>query len=175
MASRTNLTSRSWCAEPSDPLASAIGKQVQSQGSPVILPVYLFPSADSEAFDFGGAVAFPAIGSSAVAVQFTVPDGYNGIIDGLGNQFFGGGFNEGQGGLYWQLLANNAPIPNYEDILITLGATSNPRKVNSVRVKMSQLIQLVIFNVSIVQSGQIAAGTLGGWFYPVNEEPVDSQ
>src|SRR6185312_3173652 len=82
-------------------------------------PIWLAPGVDSQAFDEGASVAFPAIGASAPVLEFQVEQGYNGIIKRIGNQFFGGGFNEGTGGLYWQILADDVPIANYEDVLVT--------------------------------------------------------
>lgn len=143
-------------------------------GLPIVNPVWLEPSADSQAFDFGASASFPGIGSTGTVVTFQVPEGYNGIICRIGNQFFGGGFNEGGGGLVWQLLADNVPIANYEDVLITLGATANPSPVSFIRIKENQVITLTVENVSIVGSGQIAAGRLGGWFYPKEQEPEGS-
>jgi hypothetical protein len=145
-----------------------------SPGTNVVLPVWCFPGADSEAFDFVKYIALPAVGAQGVIISFQVPDGYNGIIKRLGNVFVGAGFTEGAGGLQWQLLSNNVPIANYENIPASLGATANPSEVYSIRIKQGELIQLVINNISLVVGGAFAGGRLGGWFYPVDQEPVAS-
>jgi hypothetical protein len=135
------------------------------------LPVYLYPSADSQAFDYVKYVAFPAEGADAVIIDFPVPAGMNGIIKRFGNVFVGAGFTEGTSALYWQLLADGQPIPNYENIPASLGATANPSEVSSIRIKAGQRIQLVVHNVSLVGGGYYSGGRLGGWFYPQDQEP----
>jgi hypothetical protein len=137
----------------------------------VSLPVYLYPSADSQAFDFVKYVALPAVGASAVIIDFYVPAGMNGIIKRFGNAYVGAGFTEGSGSLFWQLNADGQPIPNYEDIPASLGATANPSEVSSIRIKENQHIQLVVNNVSQVVGGASSGGRLGGWFYPKDQEP----
>lgn len=138
------------------------------------LPIWLFPSADSEAFDFVKYIALPAVGAQGVIISFTVPPGFNGIIKRLGNVYVGGGFTEGGGQLQWQLLDNNVPIANYENIPASLGATASPSEVSSIRIKESELIQLVVNNISLVVGGTFSGGRLGGWFYPKDQEPITS-
>lgn len=137
-------------------------------------PVWLKPSADSNAFDFVNYVALPGVGVTGVIISFKVPDGMNGIIKRFGNAYVGSGFTEGSGTLIWQLLANSQPVPNYDAIPASLGATASPSEVSSIRIKESQLIQLVINNVSLAVGGAMAGGRLGGWFYPKDQEPKDS-
>lgn len=137
-------------------------------------PVWLKPSADSNAFDYVSYVALPAVGASAVIIDFKVPDGMNGIIKRFGNAYVGTGFTEGSGGLLWQLLADTQPVPNYDAIPASLGATANPSEVASIRIRESQRIQLVVKNVSLVVGGASSGGRLGGWFYPKSQEPSES-
>lgn len=143
-------------------------------GSPIILPVYLFPSVDSESFDVCTGANLPSVGAQAVVVQFTVPEGRNGIIKRFGNVYIGSGFADFSGSLQWQLLLDNTPVPNYENILASLGATANPAEVSSIRIKENQLVQLVINNISLIVGGAASGGRIGGWFYPVEEEPEGS-
>jgi hypothetical protein len=137
----------------------------------VHLPIHLFPSADSQSFDFVNYVALPAVGAQAVVVSFPVPDGQNGIIWRFGNAYVGTGFTEGSGSLQWQLLEDGVPITNYENIVASLGATANPSAVAFIRVKESSLVQLVINNISLVVGGASSGGRIGGWFYPKDQEP----
>ena len=138
------------------------------------LPIHLFPSADSQAFDFVKYVALPAVTAQANVVNFTVPDGFNGIIVRLGNVYVGSGFTEGSGALFWQLLDNNTPIANYENIPASLGATANPSQVSSIRIKEGHRIALVVNNASLIVGGAFSGGRLGGWFYPKDQEPIAS-
>jgi hypothetical protein len=137
----------------------------------VRFPVWLKPSAASEAFDFVNYVALPSVGTESVIISFKVPEGRNGIIKRFGNVYVGAGFTEGAGALQWQLLHNNVPIANYQNIPASLGATANPSEVASIRIKENELIQLVLNNLSLAVGGAFTGGRLGGWFYPVEEEP----
>lgn len=140
----------------------------------VALPVHLFPSAASHSFDVAGNVALPAIGASAIVAQFAVDPGFNGIIKRFANVFIGGGFQDGQGGVVWQLLVNGVPVAWYDNILNSLGSVSAPSEVSSIRIKEGDIVTLQVTNVSIAGAGQIVGGRLGGWFYPTEEEPEGS-
>lgn len=147
----------------------------KSQGARInALPLHLFPSADSRAFDFVSYAALPGVGLQTVLLSFTVPGGYNGVIVRFGNAYVGPGFVEGSGSLQWQLLDNNVPVPNYENIPASLGATANPSPVSNIRIKEGHRIQLVINNISLVVGGASSGGRLGGWFYPYDQEPFTS-
>jgi len=143
-------------------------------GAPVTLPIYVAPGVDSESFDYCTGVDLPGVGAQAVVVDFTVPEGRNGIIARLGNVYIGSGFADFSGALQWQLLADGVPIANYENIVASLGATANPAQVSSIRIKENQRIQLVINNKSLVVGGAASGGRIGGWFYPVDQEPEGS-
>lgn len=133
------------------------------------LPNWLFPPADAQAFDFVNYIALPAAGATGVILDFKVPLGQDGIIKRFGNAYVGGGFTEGSGSLQWQLLADGQPIPNYENIPASLGATANPSEVSSIRIWQGQRIELVVNNISLVVGGTFSGGRLGGWFTPRNE------
>ena len=141
----------------------------------VLMPVWLFPSVDSESFDYCTGVNFPAIGASANVVDFTVPEGRNGIIARFGNVFIGAGFADFSGAIQWQLLLDGVPVANYENILASLGSTANPSPVSSIRIKENQRVQLVVNNISLATGGAMSGGRIGGWFYPVEDEPEGSQ
>lgn len=169
-----------------DPLRASIirareenGELASAQVNAKIIaqPIWLFPSADSQAFDYVNYVALPAVGNTAaqgVIISFRVPAGMNGIIKRFGNAYVGSGFTEGSGALVWQLLADSVPVPNYEAIPASLGATANPSEVSSIRIRENQLIQLVILNLALVVGGASSGGRLGGWFYPKDQEPAGS-
>jgi hypothetical protein len=140
------------------------------------LPVTNYMPAEGRAFRPHAYVAIPAIGAQAVVVQFKVPQGYNGMIDALANVFVGGGFQEGQGAIFWTLYADyqggNGPVvPNFNNIVASLGSVNNAAKLPGIRVKENQLVTLAVNNVTIVAAGQLIGGLLGGWFYPIALEP----
>jgi len=105
--------------------------------------------------------------NSAVVVSYRVPPNRNGVINTYGNNYIGGGFQEGTGNLYWQFLRNNQPIKGYQRILGSLGNVSAPtRHPSGFRVFENDLIQIMVFNVSIVAAQQEIGGRLAGWVYP---------
>src|SRR5260370_11550250 len=68
----------------------------------VRLPVSNFMPDRGEEVRRAAYVAIPAVGASAVVVQFKVPEGRNGMINALSNVFVGGGFSVGPGGIAWR-------------------------------------------------------------------------
>jgi len=115
----------------------------------------------------------PVAAGAAVVLQFTVPQGYNGSIKWIGNNFVGAGWTEGTGALVWQILADGQPIRNFENIVGSLGSPASPSETAVVRIYETQTIQLVCTNVSIgAPAGQLLGGRLSGWYYPIE---YDSQ
>jgi len=137
------------------------------------LPLTNYIPPEGEEFTPAAYVALPAIGASAVIVQFLVPEGRNGIVNRFANVFVGGGFTEGSGGVVWQLFQDftvGAVVPNFDNIVSSLGSVNNAKVLNGIRIKENQLVTLVVKNVSIVVSGQLVGGLLGGFTYPIDLE-----
>ncbi len=118
------------------------------------------------------AVVLPAIGAEVVVISFRVPQGSNGIIDRVANQFVGGGWTEGTGDLLWRIQADSLPVRGYERMIASVGSTSNPADLQKspIRIYENQLIELVARNVAIVVAAQPLLGLLGGYFYPIEQE-----
>jgi hypothetical protein len=144
------------------------------------LPVNNFMPLEGEEFRFVNYITIPAQnGLQTVVVSFTVPQGRNGIINRLANVFVGGGFQEGQGLITWQLAmddtnsTNPIIVPNFDEINASLGTVYNPAILNGIRVKENQLVALTVENevAGVVPAGQLIGGLLGGYFYPVDLEP----
>jgi hypothetical protein len=143
------------------------------------LPVTNYMPAEGREFRPAAYVAIPAQGAQAVVVQFKVPQGYNGMINAIANVFVGGGFQEGAGAITWTLFADyqggkGPVVPNFNNILASLGSVSNPAKLNGIRVKENQLVTLAVNNAAVggvLPAGQLIGGLLGGYFYPIALEP----
>ena len=119
-------------------------------------------------------VTIPAIGVQEIVVQFKVPKGYNGVINYLANEYVGGGFVQGSGGVTWTIYKDFQgliPAPNFQLIVASLGVVANPSKLNGIRIKEGQLVTLVVNNVTVIPAGQLIGGLLGGYFYPIDLEP----
>lgn len=138
------------------------------------LPLSNFMPPSGVEFRPHGYVPLPAIGASASVVQFLVPKGYNGILNRLANEFVGGGFQQGAGGVTWELFLDfvtGIPAPNFQNIVASLGSVNAPATLNGIRIKENQLVTLQVTNVSIVVAGQLIGGLFGGYYYPVSLEP----
>lgn len=144
------------------------------------LPVTNFMPAGGEDFEAAAYVALPAIGASAVVVSVPIPEGRMAMLKRLANVFVGGGFQEGQGGVVWQLLLDgtnpNNPVvaPFFDNIVASLGSVAAPSTIDGIRVKEGNLLQLIVKNVSVVVSGQFVGGRLGGYFYDIALDPPDA-
>lgn len=117
-------------------------------------------------FDYETVAALPAIGASAVVVSFTVPDGYDGVINAYSWNFTGGGFTEGSGDLQAQVLNNGAPVRNYDNILVEKGSTAIPRPIAPLRIYSGRTYSLIINHIANnLLTGNIV-GSFVGYFYP---------
>jgi hypothetical protein len=135
------------------------------------LPPWIYPPAEFWPIDQANYVGLPAIGANAIVVSFQVPPGHNGIITTYGNNFVGGGFQEGAGTIVWQIARDNAVIDGYDNIVASLGSVSSPtRHPSGFRIFENQIITLVVTNVSIVVAGQLSGGRLMGYYYPKQYE-----
>jgi len=157
---------------PTDPFVAAA-----AQTEIVRLPVTNFMPAEGEDFEAHAYVPLPAIGASVVIVSVPIPEGRMAMLKRIANVFVGGGFQEGQGGIVWQILLDGTDVNNpsvapfFDNIVASLGSVSNPSQIDGIRCKESTLLQLVATNVSIVVAGQLIGGRLGGYFYPVELDP----
>jgi hypothetical protein len=144
------------------------------------LPVTNFMPAGGEDFEAHAYVLLPAIGAQAVVVSLSIPEGRMAMVKRIANVFVGGGFTEGQGGVVWQILLDGTnPInpvvaPFFDNIVASLGSVNSPSKIDGIRVKEGNLLQLIVKNVSIVVSGQLVGGRLGGYFYDIGLDPPDA-
>lgn len=128
-------------------------------------------------------IAIPNQGASAVVVQFKIPKGRNAILNRLANVYVGGGFQEGQALITWQLFlefygvgnASNVVAPNFNLIVASLGSISNPAALNGLRAKENTTLALVVSNANpgVVPAGQLIGGLLGGYHYSKTLEPAD--
>lgn len=140
---------------------------------PSIAP-WLWQPAAGLPFNPTNYVALPAIAAQAIIVQFQVPEGHNGVINQMGNNFVGGGFVDGSQTIVWRLLVDDAPYPNFGNIIASLGNPAAPSFVGSVRLFEKQVVKLVVLNVAIIVAGQLVGGRLSGWFYPRKLEDINT-
>lgn len=140
------------------------------QSVTAIAPPWVQPPDGFKSFDFALAVATPiVIGVDTIIVQFTVPNGMEGVINRLGNGYTGPGFVDGSGDLAWRIFVDGIPVQGYDNILVRLGEINAPTSITGVRVFSGQLVQFTVNNVTgaLGGPGTQCTGRLGGYFYPV--------
>jgi hypothetical protein len=115
-------------------------------------------------------VLLPAIAAEANVLRFVVPDGHNGVIVWIGNNFVGGGWVEGSGQVLWRIEADGVAIRNHENIISSLGNPAAPSRTMPIRLHEGQVITLVVRNVAVVVAGQMIGGRLSGCFYSLSDE-----
>lgn len=138
------------------------------------LPVQNFMPPGGKPFEFAAGVSLPAIGATATVVSFPVPKGQNGFIRRIANVFVGGGFTDFGGAVIWQILLDqvkNVVAPGFDNIVASLGAVSNPTNIDGIHIMENATVALIVKNISVVVSGQLIGGRLGGSFHPVPQEP----
>lgn len=133
-------------------------------------PPWLAMPASGVPFNEDNYIALPAIGAEANVIQFVVPDGMNGVIDQLGNNFVGGGWVEGSGNVVWRIEADGVAIRNHQNIVASLGNPAMPSRTAPIRIHEGQVITLVVRNVAVVVAGQLSGGRLSGYFYSKADE-----
>ena len=117
-------------------------------------------------FNTPGVINTPAIavGTWVDIINITVPNGFDGVIKNLVNQYNGQGFVDGSGTLIWRVLRNGQAVRGYNNILSQLGDFSTGQ--TQIRVGSGDQLQLQIQNVSLVTGGTQTLGYFGGWYYP---------
>lgn len=136
-------------------------------------PPWIERPASGEPFTPAASVTLPAVSATATIVQFIVPTGRSGVIKWLGNELMGGGggWQNGDGNLVWQILVNGAAVKNFERIVMSLGTVQNPSEVATIRLRENDRVQFVIQNIAVPAAGQLVLGRLSGWYYPKELDP----
>jgi hypothetical protein len=117
-------------------------------------------------FDPEEAIVLGVVGTTTVVVTMTVPQGYDGVINGFNWNFTGGGFVQGSGDLQAQILRNGVPVRNYDNILTERGSYEIARPIAPMRIWSNDVIELVVNHIA---NGLLSGNLLGGfvgWFYP---------
>ena len=112
-------------------------------------------------------VALPGVGSSAVVFEFTVPDGYRGIVKWMSNNLIGSSFSVVASEVVWRLLADGKPIRNYENIRVERGTPQLPRPVEGIRIYARQKIQMIVEHAANAGVTGEVAGSLSGIYIPL--------
>lgn len=127
---------------------------------------WLNPSEGHLPFMERSTVPMPAIGATSVVLQFVVPNGFDGTIKRLSNNYIGGGFVSGSGDLIWRILADGRAIKNFHNITSEFGNLSSPLDVDYIRIFSGQLIQFTVTHVANAALANSTTCHLAGYYYP---------
>ncbi len=113
-----------------------------------------------------GVLAVPGVGAAGIVLTLPVPQGMDGVINGLSNNYIAGGFVSGSGALIWRILADGRAIRNFNNIIVEFGTLQIPRVVDGIRVFSGQTITYTIDHIANAALGGDTACTFKGYFYP---------
>lgn len=151
-----------------------------------LLPVRNYIPPDAEEFRWANYIDLPAPTSDPpgeIVVSFKVPPGRNCVINRLSNVYVGGGFEEGEGNVFWQLFQDatgfgtprgGSVMPNFDNIVASLGTVAAPGELNGLLASEGQLVALVVYNGPLgpLFAGQRIGGLIGGFYYPTDLAPA---
>lgn len=141
--------------------------------SPVTNPWTAMPDGGFP-FSFGQAINTPAIAAGFTdIINVVVPNGYDGIINNISNNYNGQGFVNGSGQLIWRILVNGQAVRNYDNILVQLGP--NGTNITQIRVYSGNIIQFQVSNISLAGGVTQCYSFMGGWFYPNKQQGRNSR
>src|SRR5690242_6708594 len=172
MASRSLLHARRRALGLSGTVPMGVGQDALNSGpgaQPVDLPYRNFPPNNWENIDQLAYVDLPAMAAQVVVLSIRIPQGRNGIIRKVANNYVGGGWTEGSGDVIWKILVDGGPIPgatSYNTILGSLGSPANPVDIAGFRVFENQLLTVEVLNANVVVAGQKIGARLVGYLYP---------
>jgi len=128
---------------------------------------WIDPPLGSFPFDEQDGINLPAIGNGfTVVLGFMVPNGSDGVINYISNNFLGGGFNQFSGDIIWQILADGRAIRNFSNIKAEKGTVGQGREISPIRIYSNQLIQYVVSHrANVGLNGQVVC-SLNGYYYP---------
>jgi hypothetical protein len=141
-------------------------------------PVWIEPNLRCVSFSPAGYLSLTSlsVGLTAPILTFQVPDGFNGVIYDIANTCNSPSFQDGSGQLVWAIQVDGNYGHNLEAMTAQRGTVEKPTHLSSpLFVREGQVVSLLVTNVSLtVSSGPVIGGLLGGWFYPADEEPLQT-
>jgi hypothetical protein len=140
------------------------------------LPPWDMMPSDGRPLNLLQSILLSTVGTTAVAVlNYTVPTGYDGILNQLVFSFTGEGFVEGSGNLQWQLKIDQYYAYNYGNFLFSLSDIRRGQTAvegGGIRFYSNQRLSWLVTRPNAPGDGLgpntsrlIAGGS--GWIYPV--------
>lgn len=112
-----------------------------------------------------------AVAGDVVALNFTVPVGYDSVITGIVASYLGTGFREGSGDLVFRIKLNRVFAKDFGNVVTSLGTLQTPYPTQILAGSLSDIKLLVSApnGSGSVLPGTPIAATLFGWWYPMQE------
>lgn len=108
-------------------------------------------------------------GSSPIILAFTVPNGWDGLLKWIINQYTGTNFVNNSGNLEWALRINGLYIQGYNHIRSQFTGTTNGTEIDpGIPIKSTQLVEIICtVDPTFVPDGgsELIAG-VSGYIYP---------
>jgi len=153
------------------------GRSLSAPDTPAYTPVppYIQMPAGAQPYFTPKSIATPVQGSGDTTIlQFTVPVGWDGVIEQIANFYTGGGFLIGSGDFVWRLLRNGQAIRGFDAIPCALGQYNQggvvpvPLYQSPIRIFEGEQISYVVNHAAgslLPDAGTWCFALVAGYFY----------
>lgn len=118
-------------------------------------------------FDANNVASVPAVGASVTVVEYQVPIGEDGVLQGFHVEYNASAYNIGD--LVFIIYIDDRPVRNYNNIRMNLGTTQIPRETR-IRILSGNLIKIVCNHVANgTLDEKLLTATLKGYTYSRSE------
>jgi hypothetical protein len=137
-----------------------------------LVPPWITMPPQGRRFQEVNTINLPAINTDTAVLDFRVPLGYDGVINGIVNRVIGPGFVEGSGDVEWRIRLNLHYLQDYGQIQTSLGDLTNPCSMQGggIRVKSGQLIRYMVMitanGAAHLDPNDRILASLSGWYFP---------
>jgi hypothetical protein len=113
-------------------------------------------------------IAMPAVaaGTWLVLVSYTVPSGWDAIIDGIQLNVTTNAFTDFSGDLIWQILQDGRPIDGFQALLNQRGSIYQPLKIHTIKLKTGSTLTIQVQHANNSALGGNIIGGIFGYKYP---------
>lgn len=133
-------------------------------------PPWLVMPSNAQPFQKFDSILLPANdGLDYTVTKFVVPQGYDGVITNIVQQYTGAGFVDGSGDLKWRIRIGDRWAEDMGNMITQLGSLQSPYQIyrSGIRLKSSDTVRHIVNHAltSSLTGGRVICG-LFGWFYP---------
>ncbi len=114
-------------------------------------------------------IVTPTVAAGETEVlRLVVPQGWDGIIKRLSNNYIGGTNPDTTQSLTWRIYLDQQLVPNYGNIKTQFGTTSFPRETDGIFIGSGQVVRWTVTNTDVVlpTAGTFCSCCLAGFWWP---------